>query len=137
VNVNERALRPDHDPKTYAVIGAAIEVHKQLGCGFLEAVYHEAMALELAEQGIPFEREQELSVEYKGKRLNVVYRADFICYGTVIVEFKALSRLTGVEEAQILNYMKATGLETGILINFGAKSLETRRFTLAPRPASR
>jgi GxxExxY protein len=135
--VNERVLRPDHDPKTYAVIGAAIEVHKQLGCGFLEGVYQEAMAQELTEQGIPFERERELPVEYKGKRLNVAYRADFICYATVIVELKAISKLSGVEEAQVLNYMKATGLETGILINFGAKSLETRRFTLAPKPGYR
>jgi GxxExxY protein len=130
-------LRPDHDPKTYAIIGAALEVHRQLGCGFLEGVYQEAMALELAERVIPFERERELPVEYKGKRLNVTYRADFICYGAVIVELKAVSRLTGVEEAQILNYMKVTGLETGILINFGAKSLETRRFTLAPKPGNR
>ncbi len=135
--MNERVLRPDHDPKTYAIIGAAIEVHKQLGCGFLEGVYQEAMAQELTEQGIPFEREKELPVEYKGKRLNVTYRADFICSGTIIVELKAMSRLSGVEEAQVLNYMKATGLETGILINFGAKSLETRRFTLAPKPGNR
>jgi GxxExxY protein len=135
--VNERTLRPDHDPKTYAIIGAAMEVHKQLGCGFLEAVYQEAMAQELAEQGIPFEREKELPVEYRGKRLNVAHRADFICFGTVIVELKAISKLSGVEEAQILNYMKATGFETGILINFGAKSLETRRFTLAPKSVNR
>lgn len=135
--MNERVLRPDHDPKTYAIIGAALEVHKQLGCGFLEAVYQEAMAQELAEREIPFERERELPVEYKGTRLNVVYRADFICYGAVIVELKALPRLTGTEEAQVLNYLKATGFETGILINFGAKSLETRRFTLAPKPGNR
>jgi GxxExxY protein len=116
------------DPRTYAILGAAMEVHRQLGCGFLEPVYQEALALEFASQGVPFQHEVELPVFYKGQKLNVSYRADFICFDAVIVELKALSKLGGIEEAQIINYLKATGLEVGLLINFGAPSLEHKRF---------
>jgi GxxExxY protein len=119
------------DSKTYAVIGAAIEVHRQLGCGFLEAVYQEAMALELIARNIPHIREVEFPIYYKGQRLSTTYRADFICYDYVIVELKALSKLSGIEEAQILNYLKASGNEIGLLLNFGAESLEYRRFVLS------
>ncbi len=119
------------DSKTYAVIGAAIEVHRQLGCGFLEAVYQEAMALELISRNIPHIREVEFPIYYKGQRLSTAYRADFICYDCVIVELKALSKLSGIEEAQILNYLKASGNEIGLLLNFGAESLEYRRFVLS------
>jgi GxxExxY protein len=86
-----------------------MEVHRNLGTGFLEAVYQDALALELAASGMPFQRERELPVFYKGQRLNAGYRADFICYEAVVVELKALSNIGGVEEAQVLNYLKATG----------------------------
>ena len=105
-----------------------MEVHRQLGCGFLEAVYQEALAVEFDLREIPYRREVELPISYKTHRLATHYRADFICYDTVIVELKALSKLGGIEQAQIINYLKATGLETGLVLNFGVASLEYKRF---------
>ena len=123
--ISERDRR---DPKTYAIIGAAMEVHRQLGCGFLEAVYQEAMAVELATRSVPYRREVELPVFYKGKRLDTAYRADFVCFDSVVVELKALGNLGGAEESQVINYLKAMNHQIGLLLNFGAESLQYRRF---------
>jgi len=121
----------ERDPKTYAIIGAAMEVHKQLGCGFLEPVYQEALAIEFSKRSISFHREVTLPIFYKEVRLGTPYRVDFICSKNVAVELKALAKLSGTEEAQLINYLKASGLEIGLLLNFGAGSLEYRRFILS------
>ena len=116
------------DQRTYRIIGAAIEVHKVLGCGFLEAVYQEALGKEFVIRGIPFKSQPIVEIVYKGKPLEKKYQPDFICYDEVIVEIKATNSLTGLEEAQLINYLKATGLKVGLLLNFGSKSLEHKRF---------
>ena len=120
----------ENDPRTHAVIGAAMEVHKQLGCGFLEQVYQEALAIEFSKRGIPFRREVRLPIHYKGRLLATVYCADFICFDSVVIELKALARMSGTEEAQLINYLKATAYEVGLLLNFGARSLQHRRLVL-------
>jgi len=115
--------------EVFAIVGAAIEVHRELGPGFLEAVYQEALEMEMKERGIPFEPQKPLRISYKGRLLSKEYCADLVCYGQIIVELKALDRMSGTEEAQILNYLKATGLRLGLLINFGSHGkLEWKRF---------
>jgi GxxExxY protein len=122
----------ENDPRTYAIIGAAMEVHRQLGCGFLEAVYQEAMELELAERGVPFQPQIDIPVRYKGWVLKTLYRPDFLCYGAVVVELKALTQSGAIEEAQVINYLKGTGYEIGLLLNFGRTSLQSKRYILTP-----
>ncbi len=115
--------------EVYAIIGAAIEVHRELECGFLEAPYQEGMEIELTDQLIPFLPQQELRIRYKNRWLKKTYCADLVCYGQIIVELKAMDQLTGREESQILNYLKATGMRVGLLINFGSHGkLEWKRF---------
>ncbi len=118
------------DPQTHAIIGAAFNVHSELGRGFLESVYQEALALEMDELDIPYQREVLLPVFYKGHKLNSFFRADFICFGEVVVELKAISTTTKADEAQIINSIKATGLQRGLLLNFGAPRLQHFRRVL-------
>jgi GxxExxY protein len=127
----------ERDPQTHAIIGAAMEVHRQLGRGFLESVYHEALSIEFAARSIPCSRELELPIFYKGNRLACFYRADFVCFENIIVELKALVDLTGVERSQIINYLKATTFDRGLLLNFGSERLQFERF-VSPhrRPAT-
>jgi len=114
--------------ESYKIVGACMEVHSELGCGFLEAVYQEALEIEFIKQQIPYEREVFLKIYYKGQVLKKDYCADFVCYNKIIVELKALSNLTTENEAQVLNYLKATKFKLGLLINFGEKSLRSKRF---------
>ena len=116
--------------EVYKIVGAAMEVHAQLGFGFLEQVYQEALELEFEKSGIPFEREKELFINYKGTQLKKTYQADFICYDKIVVELKALSELTGEHQSQVLNYLKCTGMKVGLLINFGQDSLKYQRLVL-------
>ncbi len=117
--------------EVYAIIGAAIEVHRELGSGYLEAVYQEAMVLELTEHGVPFQSQKQLRISYKSRLLEKFYIADFVCYETIIVELKGQKQLTAIDEAQLLNYLKTTGLRVGVLVNFGSQhKLEWKRFVL-------
>ncbi len=113
--------------ESYKIIGAAMEVHRELGSGFLESVYHEALAFELDNKEIPFDFEKKLEVTYKGQVLSKYYVADFVCYDKIVIEIKAINELSGVHESQVINYLKATGYKLGLLINFGAESLEYKR----------
>jgi GxxExxY protein len=105
--------------EVYAIVGAAMAVHNEMGGGFGEAVYQECMQIELALRAIESTPQAELQIYYKGQLLEKTYIADFLCFGSVVIEIKALSQLSGTEEAQILNYLKATGFRVGLLINFG------------------
>ncbi len=109
-----------------------MEVHRELRNGFLEAIYQDALAVEFTNRSIPFEREKLLQVRYKGGILPSFYKADFVCFGSLLVECKALQKLSGTEEAQVLNYLRITGLSRALLLNFGAPSLESKRLILTP-----
>ncbi len=124
------------DMQTYAIIGAAMSVHSALGSGFLESVYQEALEMELQMNGIPYVREKQLPIHYREKLLKTVYKADFLCFGSVIVELKAIQNLSAQQESQVINYLKASGLQKAILLNFGAKSLQHKRLVLNLRPSA-
>jgi GxxExxY protein len=125
--------RPDgfdkvRDTETYAIIGAAMEVHSTLGPDFLEPAYQAALEVEFGLKAIPYAREVEMPIYYKGAPLGVRYRADFVCFGSILVELKSLGRLTSREEAQIVNYLAASGIARGLLMNFGTPRLQYKRF---------
>ena len=122
------------DPETYAIIGAAFEVHKYFGPGFLEAVYHEALGLELQLRSIPFRNEVAFPMRYKHLLMKTSYRADLVCHDSVLIEVKARGEIGGSEIAQVLNYLKASGLTRGLLLNFGARSLQCRRLIFSDIP---
>jgi len=116
-----------YEKETYLIIGAAMEVHQELGYGFLEAVYQEALEEEFLEKCISYKREIPLKIYYKNKPLKKYYIADFICYNEIIIEVKAASEITKEHQAQLLNYLTATRLKLGLIINFGKQSLEHKR----------
>jgi GxxExxY protein len=124
------------DEETYAIIGAAMTVHRELGAGFLEAVYQEALEIEFMARRIPYRRESDLPIFYRGERLRTFYKADFVCFENVVVELKALKSLSTIEEAQVLNYLKATNLTKALLLNFGASSLQYKRLVLNLRESA-
>lgn len=118
--------------ESYNIVGAAFEVYNTLGYGFLEAVYQECLALEFQERNIPYEREKELSIYYNGHKLKQKYKADFVCYGKIIIELKAVSSITEAHQAQVFNYLRATKMNLGILLNFGCcDGLEKKRLLLS------
>lgn len=115
----------------YAIMGAAMEVHRELGSGFLESVNQEALEMELSRRQIPFESQQTVKIIYKGAVLRKEFIADLICFEKILVELKAQDGLSGKEEAQVLNYLKATGKKVGLVINFGSHpKLEWKRLVL-------
>ena len=113
--------------ESYKIIGAIYEVHKELGPGLLEKVYQEALEKELKLQGIPFEREKNFTIMYKGEALEQKYTADFVCYGKIVVELKAVDELLPVHTAQVINYLSITGYKLGLLVNFNAESVRPER----------
>ncbi len=115
--------------ESYEIVGACFEVYKEKGNGFLEAVYQECLGIEFSMQGIPFSEQPKLSLRYKDRDLRQAYQPDFICFGKIVVEIKAVKRLTDEHRAQVINYLKATGMELGLLINFGHyPKIEHERF---------
>ena len=116
------------DPETYAIIGAAMRVHSELGCGFLGKVYQDALEWEFHDQKIACHREFSIPIFYREHQLKSFYIADFICYENIIVELKALKELSGMEESQVLNYLKATKFERAVLLNFGKTRLKYKRY---------
>ena len=116
--------------ESYAIIGAAMEVHRTLGNGFLESVYQESLGLEFNKRKIPFSKEKILELFYKGDKLSKYFVADFICFEKIVLELKSVSVLTNEHEAQAFNYLKATQMKLALLINFGASSLQYKRIVL-------
>lgn len=112
----------------YSIIGACMTVHRKLGAGFLESVYSEALSKEFKKCKIPFEKEKKLELYYDGQKLNKYFKADFLCYDSIILEIKSKNRLIKIDEQQTINYLKTTNCEVGLLVNFGESSLKYKRF---------
>lgn len=128
MNLDESEAR---DPETFAIIGACMAVHGGLGHGFLEAVYQEALTIEFTRRNIPFLREAPIVVTYDGVQLSIRYFADFLCFDSIILELKALGALAPEHQAQTINYLKASGCQRGLLVNFGAPRLEYKRLVFS------
>lgn len=124
------------DEQTYAIIGAAMAVHNELGHGFLEAVYQDALEIEFKKQQIPYEREPTLNIYYSGEKLASFYRPDFICFGKVVVETKALSQISGTEDGQGINQLRASRFHKALLINFGRPKLDYKRMVFDLRESA-
>jgi len=120
-------LKIIYKDESYKIVGAAMTVYNEIGSGFLEAVYQEALEKEFCLQNIPYQREVMLPIYYKGEELSKKYIADFVCYNRIIVELKAISSLTSEHKAQVINYLKAAKFELGILVNFGESKLKYER----------
>jgi GxxExxY protein len=119
--------------ESYKIIGACMEVYNTLGSGFLESVYQEALETEFQQRGIPYAVEKPISIFYKGQVMRKRFIADFVCYDQVILELKAIESLTNENGAQVLNYLKATNLALGLLVNFGASSFQYKRYANTKR----
>jgi GxxExxY protein len=120
-----------YEAESFAIRGAAMKAHSELGCGFLEAVFHEALCIEFTGAGIPFQPEQPLKIRYRDRVLNKTYIADFVCYDKIIVELKCLKKITDIERAQALNYLKVTGFRLALIVNFSPLgNLEIERIVL-------
>ena len=113
--------------EAYKIIGACMKVHRELGAGFLEKVYHEALCVMFTELMIPFENEKELTIIFRGKKLAQKYYADFVCFNKIIIEVKSISAINDIHRAQVFNYFKDTGYKLGLLVNFGENSLKYER----------
>ena len=120
----------EKNPQTYAILGACYTVHGTKGCGFLEPVYNECLAIEFEHLGIPYVHEQPFVLTYRERQLKSKYCVDFVCYSEVLLELKAADKLIDKHKSQIINYLKASGLRRGLLLNFGRPSLEFKRFVL-------
>jgi len=130
--VEERIIFKD---ESYKIIGACFEVYKEKGNGFLEAVYQECLGIEFAAQGIPFAEKPRLRLAYKGQELRQEYEPDFLCFDKIVVEIKAVKLLADEHRAQVINYLKATGKQLGLLVNFGHyPKIEMERFVNQPLP---
>lgn len=132
VEKNRMTLNTEYPFKeeTYKIIGSCMDVHNELGCGFLEPVYQEALSIVFRDNQIPFIKEKVLDIEFRGRILDKKYVADFICFNEVIVELKATDGLADHDTAQVLNYLKATGIRLGLLINFGTTKLQYKRLIM-------
>ena len=121
---------PNRDPQTFQIIGAAMEVHRNLHRGLFEGFYCDALGIEFGIRSIPFDAQRAIQLEYKGRAIKRPYHMDFVCFGEVVVEVKAVSALTPADEAQLLNYLAMSKIKRGLLLNFGSKSLEYKRMVM-------